>query len=383
MMMRMTTLSCILAGLIVSTPVWAQSKEFKIGFVMSLTGPGAPYGTLATKGMQAAVAAVNQSGGIGDMPARLVICDSQTVEQQAVLCVRKLLVNDQVNVLIGTGFSAQNLAVLPIVDQVGAPFFTIGASPLAFRPLKKWAFKSTTLPEDEYPSMLAYLKSKGHNSIGLIIPSGAFGDSAAKFIEDTAPKVGLSLVAKEMYALSDTDMTAQISRIRSANPDVVLNLPATTAAGAAITKKMDQLGMKQTIVVGINMQTPEFLSLVGPLAEQLLYVGIKSQLGEFGSEALAPFYRTMEAELKKIDPNAMLVSPNLQTADSVLLTREAAKNLGEKALDRETLLKSIESLNSAPGLLGRWTFSNQSHETNLSGGVTLLRYKDGKLVAAQ
>jgi hypothetical protein len=65
------------------------------------------------------------------------------------------------------------------------------------------------------------------------------------------------------------------------------------------------------------------------------------------------------------------------------VTQAAAKTLGAKALDHEALLHALEQTNNVPGIQGYWTFSPASHESSLQSGIELLRYNQGKWVAAQ
>lgn len=383
-MMRFRTLaSATIAALMVSTSL-VQAAEFKIGVAMGLTGAAAPAAEIQVKGMQAAIAVVNARGGIGGMPAKLVICDTQTVEQQAVLCARRLLFDDQVNLLLGTGNTPQTLAILPTVEQAGVPTFAVAGGTVTFRPLKKWVFKAVATNDDLVRGALQYAKAKGYKTLANIRDSGATGSDVAAVLKVAAEEFGLEVVAEETYAPTDTDMTAQLTRIRAANPDVIINMASTSAPGAIIAKKIVQLGMKQPIMVSTILQSPSYIQLAGPeAAAQTAFVGYKATVADESSSALGANFAAFKSELAKADPEAKIVGLTLTGVDGILLAQAAAKDLGEKALDPVELLRGLESLKAVPGMQGEWTFSADNHETSLLTGMTVLKHSDGNWVEAE
>src|SRR5262249_17572453 len=70
--------------------------EFKIGFVLSQIGSLAELSKVLLYGAEVGIAMVNDAGGMGGLKARLVVCDSQGKEPQAVICAKKLINDDQV-----------------------------------------------------------------------------------------------------------------------------------------------------------------------------------------------------------------------------------------------------------------------------------------------
>jgi branched-chain amino acid transport system substrate-binding protein len=362
----------------------AHAEDFKIGLVVPLTGPGADIGTYTAEGAKAAVAMVNASGGIGGMHVDMTVCDTQSTEQQAVLCTRRALFDDKVGLYLGAGTTPQTVAVQPIIAQAGVPTFAIAGATINFRPVRKWVFKALATNEDQIPAALDYLKAKGAKTIANIHDNGPFGADVDANLKTAAANAGMTIIDEELYTQTDTDMTAQVTHVREKNPDVIFDFSSNPPPGAIIAKKIAQLGMKQPIVVGVNLQTQAFAELAGDAAPQILYVGFKAAAeGEASSDALAKNLKAFRAEFAKIDPGVDVVGLSVTCADSILVTQAAAKALGAKALDHEALLHALEATNNVPGIQGYWTFSPTSHETSLKSGIALLRYDHGKWVAAQ
>ncbi len=373
------------ALLLASLPLAAaQGAEFKVGAILPLTGPGADIGRFLVEGAKATVALANTRGGIGGMHTTIVICDTQSVEQQAVLCARRLTADDKVNLLLGAGTTPQTQAILPTIAQAGVPTFAIAGGTVNFRPLKQWVFKALATNEDQIPTALDFLKQKGLTKIAMIRDNGPFGADVAANLKPYAEKIGMQLVAEEVYSPTDTDMSAQVTHIRAAKPDAIFDMSSNPPPGAIVARKIAQLGMTQPIVVGSNLQTKVFADLSGDAAEQMLYIGLKAAAANVNdNDPLAANLRAFRVEFEKIDPGVEVVALSASCADAILLTQVAAKPLGEKALDGASLLHALESLHDVPAIQGVWSFSPTSHDTSLKSGIALLRYSKGAWLPAQ
>jgi branched-chain amino acid transport system substrate-binding protein len=362
----------------------AEAQTFKVGTILPLTGPGADIGRTIVEGAKAAVALANARGGIAGMKTDIIICDTQSVEQQAVLCARRLLSEDKVNLLLGAGTTPQTLAILPTVDAAQVPMFAIAGAVVNFRPLKKWSFKSLATIEDQIPVALDELKRRGITKIASIRDNGPFGTDVAENLKIYAAKAGIEIVADELYAPSDTDMTAQVTRVRALRPQAIFDFSSNPPPGALVAKKIAQLGITVPIVVGQNLQTKVFANLAGDASDQILYIGSKAAMASVpDSDPLAANIRDFRAQFKKLTPDVEIVTLSAVASDAVLLTQAAAKSLGAKAFDGNALREALESLKDVPGVQGIWSFSPTSHESNLKDGVALLKFVKGEWHPAQ
>lgn len=384
--MDVKRLTLTLAALLTATMSFAaaEAQTFKVGTILPLTGPGADIGRTLVEGAKAAVALANARGGIGGMPTQIIICDTQSVEQQAVLCARRLVSEDKVNLILGAGTTPQTLAILPTVEAAQVPLFAIAGGVVNFRPLKKWVFKALATIEDQIPVALDDLKRKGVTKLASIRDNGPFGTDVAENLKIAAAKAGIEIIADELYAPSDNDMTAQVTRVRSLRPQAIFDMSSNPPPGALIAKKIAQLGIAVPIVVGQNLQTKVFANLAGDAAEQILYIGSKAAMSSVpDNDPLAANIRDFRAQFKKLAPDTEIVTLSAVCADSILLTHVAAKSLGAKALDGNALREALEGLKNVPGVQGIWSFSPTSHESSLKDGVALLKFAKGDWHPAQ
>ena len=362
----------------------ARAEDFKIGTILPLTGPGADIGRVLVEGAKATVVLVNKTGGIGGMHVEMIVCDTQSVEQQAVLCARRLAGEQKVNLLLGAGTTPQTLAILPTIDSVQVPLFAIAGGVVNYRPLKKWVFKAIATNEDQIPVAVAYLKSKGITTIANIHDNGPFGTDVAQTLKPAAAAAGLEIVADEVYTATDQDMSAQVTRVRAAKPAAVFDMSSNPPPGAIVAKKILQLGITVPIVVGINLQTKAFADMSGDASDQMIFIGNKAAFESVpDSDPLAPNIRAFRAAFAELHPGDTVVGLSTTCADSILVTQAAAKSLGDKALDGTALLHAIEAVQNVPGVQGIWSFSPTNHESSMKDGVALLKLVKGKWEPAQ
>lgn len=372
-----------LAAALIAVPLVAKAEDFKIGTILPLTGPGADIGRFLVEGAKATVVMVNKSGGVGGMPVTMIVCDTQSVEQQAVLCARRLSGEEKVNMILGAGTTPQTLAILPTIENAQVPLFAIAGGVVNYRPFKTWVFKALASNEDEMPIAIDYLKRHGVTKIASIRDNGPYGTDVGATLKPAAEKAGIAIIDEEVYTATDTDMSAQVTHVRAAKPDAIFDMSSNPPPGAIIAKKIAQLGMTAPIVVGINLQTKVFAELSGDAADQEVFIGAKVAIEDVpGSDPLAPNIKAFRAAFAETDPGATVVGLSASCADAIILAQAAGESLGAKALDGNALRQGLEALHDVPGVQGIWSFSPTSHESSMTDGVVMLKYAKGQWVPA-
>jgi branched-chain amino acid transport system substrate-binding protein len=383
--MRMTGMAlvaAIAAG--VATPGAATAQEFKVGFIMSLTGASAELGKETLDGAKAGIEMINSSGGIGGAKAALVICDVQSSEQQAVICARRLAFQDKVNLMVGTGSTPQTLAIIPTVMEAKVPLFAVASSPQAYEPVKKYSFKAIQGLADQIPHIVEYLKTKKLNRVYVIHDNGPLGQAIGGIFKGAVQGAGVEILGTELYSPTDTDVTAQVTRMRAAKPDAVLNIAITPPTGALIVKTMKQLGMDIPVMVGSNLQNAGFVKLAGDAVDSIVFPAAKVVLKDLPQDdVLRPSIMKFRAAFQKVHSGAEPSSLSPWLVDAMLLAQKAGETLGNKALDPEALTNKLETLSNVPGIQGIWSFSATNHGPSLKEGMVLVQFKNNGWVAAK
>jgi branched-chain amino acid transport system substrate-binding protein len=114
--------------------------------------------------------------------------------------------------------------------------------------------------------IFADLQERKLSKVAVISGSGGFDKSMRGECLKVAPTYKIEIVADETYGASDTDMTAQLTKIRASNPQAVLN--AGFGQGPAIvTRNFRQIGLTVPLYQSHGVASKEFIRLAGAAAE--------------------------------------------------------------------------------------------------------------------
>ncbi len=240
------------------------------GAVLSATGPGSPLGEpeRATLGMMETE--INKAGGVLGRPIKVIIEDDQTNPKEAVTAINKLLQQDKVVAVLGSSTSASTLALKPITEAAGIPLMALAASNAITAPPITWTWRAPPRDSLAAQTALTYIsKVMKLTKIAVLYDENAYGASGMAEIEKVSPDYGLTIVTKQSYKTEETDLTAQLTKIKAANPEVVV-VWGTNPGPAIAAKNMKQLGMTQPYVGSHGIANAKFIELAGAAAEGVI-----------------------------------------------------------------------------------------------------------------
>jgi len=246
----------------------AQAQEpIKIGAFLAVTGPAAFLGDPEQKTLELYVEKLNKAGGVLGRKLQLVSYDSAGDAERARTFAKRLIEQDKVDVIVGGSTTGETMAVVPLVEQAGVPFISLAGAVVIVEPVKKWVFK--TPHTDRMACERIFLDMRGRNiqRIALISGSGGFDRSMRGECLKVAPTYRIQVVADETYGGGDTDMTAQLTKIKNAaGVQAVLN--AGFGQGPAIvTKNFKQLAIPVPLYQSHGVASKEYIRLSGDAAE--------------------------------------------------------------------------------------------------------------------
>ncbi|MGB4588301.1 MAG: ABC transporter substrate-binding protein [Clostridiaceae bacterium] len=240
----------------------AEPEVIKIGVFEPLTGGSAAGGQMTLEGIELANKKVSEVLG---KKVELVIADNKTDKVEAANAVSRLIENDKVVAIIGSYGSSLSMAAGDIIKTAKIP--TVGDSPT--NPL-------VTLGNDYYFRVCFIDPFQG-----TVMANYAFGELGAKtaaIIQDVQQdySVGLSnyfvkafksltgseasIVETSSYNSGDQDFTAQLTNIKSKNPDVIF-APGNYGESALLIKQARELGITVPILGGDTWEAPDFLEI--------------------------------------------------------------------------------------------------------------------------
>ncbi|MCW2238932.1 ABC transporter substrate-binding protein [Azospirillum canadense] len=356
----------------------SAEETIKIGSILSVTGPAAFLGEDMKAGMEIAVEEINAAGGINGRKVDWVFYDAESQTQKAMSATRRLLTQDRVDMIVGGGsMSGIALAMAPMAEQAKVPFISTEGAMNIVQPVseRKWAFKSTVDDDSVLDRIADYLAKKDIKKVALLADSSGFGQSATEQMKLLAPKRQLD-VTYEAFNPADTDMTAQLTRIRDSGAQAIICWTV-TPAGVVFLKQAQQLGLgDRTLIHSYGFVSQRYMELAGDAAKNLLLVSVKFPVGDQlpDSDPLKPRVQELIQKFQKRygrPPNQYVA----QTYDAIQLARLAVEKGGK---DKAKLRDALEAIAGYNGTGGTFTFTPARHSGLSKDDIVMLDWKNGR-----
>ncbi len=310
------------------------ADKVKVGFLSTLSGPGAGLGVDIRDGFNLAIK--HQGGKLGGLPAEVIIADDQQKPEVAQQVTEKFLKKDKVDFMTGIVFSNIMLAVgQPIFDS--KTFFisaNAGPSQYAGEQCNPYFFNVAWQNDNLHEAVGKYVNDKGFKNVVLVAPNYPGGkDAMVGFKRFYKGKVGEEVYTK----LGQLDYAAELTQIRSLKPDAVFFfLPG----GMGINF------VKQFVAAGLSTDTQLFAPGFSADEDVIKAVGAP-MLGMFNSSHWAHDMDNPENKRFVADfQNEFGRLPSLyasQGYDAALLIDGAVRDVKGKLDDKEALRKALEA----------------------------------------
>jgi len=240
--------------------------EIRIGLVGPMSGPGAQYGAAMKEAAELAVEEINAAGGINGAEVVLFQEDDASVPAQAVSAVEKFITQNEVHVVIGCYNSSCSLAAMEVTTREGVPHINPISTALAITESgSEFIFRNCATNPMQVGTVARYLfKTFPEKTRYAIIHENTdYGIGMKESFEALLPEFpDIELVAVEAYNPGDTDFYAQLTKIKSVNPDALF-FASNLTEGSQIVKQCAELGIGDDVIkfaMG-GCSTPEFFKL--------------------------------------------------------------------------------------------------------------------------
>lgn len=376
-------LSTMLLGGCASQPDGGTPESYRIGAVLSLSGPQAGLGEPERRAIELEVERINDAGGVHGRPIEVLFEDDATDEAKAVAAASRLIEQEDVVALIAASGTGQTMAVRQEVERAGIPQMALAGGSVITADFSPLVFQTPWPNRIVVPFTLAYLRDGGVTRIGLLIDSGAYGKDGYDVIMANAEQYGIEIVADEQFNRGDTDMTTQLTKIRAENPDALL-LWAAGAEAATVMKNNAAIGGDSPLPVygGPGNGRIELIEGAAEAAEGFTFSAGKILVPEaygVGSEEYEVTTDFIDRFTERYG-----VGPDIfagHAYDGIHLIIDAMKRLTPD-FTPEDLRDEIERTNGFIGAGGTFSFSPTDHNGLSEGDLTMYRVEDGAWVLA-
>lgn len=241
--------------------------------MLSVTGGAAFIGKQSLQSVQLVTDIVNAQGGIRGKKLHIVLQDTTTSPSTAVQLLNGLI-SQHVQATFGPTFTAECSALAPLITN--GPIVSC-FSPGVHPPAGSYMFSGGVGSDSMALSIANYFRGRGWTKVAIISSTDASGqDFAENFdkVMDLPVNSGLHFVAKEHFATTDISTTAQIARIKAANPQVVITWTAGTGLGVVL-QSVHEVGLDVPIMAGnANMVHAQLDGYAAFVPKTLLFPGI-------------------------------------------------------------------------------------------------------------
>ncbi len=346
--------------------VTTKKEPIKIGAFFALSGPAAFIGTPTKLVAQMAVDQINKEGGINGRPIELVFGDTEGDPTKAVAIAKKFIYVDKVVAIIGPTRTGTGMAVKRLVEQAHVPtIMTVGGDPVIMGGKfgsYKYIFKTPQRSSTAVKRIYMYLQKKGIKKIALLTSSDGFGRDGKRWLEKLAPQYGLEIVAQESFNPRDTDMTTQLSNIRTKNPQAIVCWTI-GPAGSIVAKNVKQLGIKVPLIQCHGLPGPKYIELAGDAANGNITPSTKlmawQQLPDKDPQkpVIARFVHLYN-DVYHYNKDFPINTHSGYAWDALMILSRALKKAGP---DREKLRDAIEETKGYVGISGVYNMTPQDH----------------------
>ncbi|PZW37743.1 amino acid/amide ABC transporter substrate-binding protein (HAAT family) [Humitalea rosea] len=356
------------------------AEDIKLGFNGDLSAsPSAQSGRAAVVGIQAAMADLAREGGVLGRPLTLTIRDDLSQPPKSIQNMSDLIDNEKVVAVFGPTNSGNALAWKHIPNQKHIPVMgCIGSATDITKGTggDNYMFRVGSVDRIQVVTLMGYAKKNPRSGkIGFLTETTGYGQGGLKDLQEVAQAQGLTPAANEKFNVNDTDMTSQLSKLKSAGVETALVWAQGTPIGQ-LMRSMDKIGYFPTVLTSWAADNLSFMNAAGPqLAEKPIFLRTVSETRSPRQQALFDRVRP------NIDADSAF-SFAVHGYDGTMLLARAIQQAG--STDGAKLREALENLNgSYEGFAKTYDhpFSRTQHDALGAADQRWTCWRDGKLAA--
>jgi branched-chain amino acid transport system substrate-binding protein len=367
-----------LAAALAATLSTASAAEpIRIGALLAVTGPASFLGAPEARTLEMVVAELNAKGGVAGRKVELVLKDTAGSPEKAISFAKQLIDEEQVFAIVGPATSGETLAVKPIAEEARTLLLSCAAAEAIVTPVARYVFKTAQKDSHAIVKIFEQMKRTGITRIAVLSSNTGFGKAGREAIAKLAPEHGVQIVVDEVYDKAATDLTAEVTKVKAANVQAILNW-SIEPAQAIVLKNARQLGMKLPIFQSHGFANIQYVRAAGAAAEGVVFPASRIVVAEALPEkhpqkaVLVAYKRAYEGRYKE---DASAFGGYAHDAFAALV-----KAIGEVGPDREKVRAALEEMKGFVGTSGVFSFSAADHNGLGVDAFEMVTVKDGRFV---
>lgn len=372
--MRKTPHLTLALALVLLVALPAQAAEtLKIGGLFNLTGGMSSIDAPALNGAKLAAKLINDKGGVlGGQMLEVVGIDTKTDQRASATGAKKAL-SEGVIAGIGYGDTTFVMAAAPLFMEKKVPFVTSGAT---HPELPKWLggfFFMVPFGDDDQSHAIAdYAMDKlGAKKVAVWTDNSMdFTKALSKFFKERMEAKGGEIVLEDFFMRDDKDFSAQIARLKNADPqpDAVFVSAIPNEAGLTV-KQIREAGLTLPIISGDGFDTQLVTTVPGPELANDVYFSTHTYR-EDDRQVVQDFIADYKKEYGRAPENAFAPLGY----DAVALIADAIERAG--SAEPEALRKALSETREFEGVTGKVAYTRPTGVP--AKAVSIISVHDGK-----
>lgn len=357
----------------------SSAPSVKIGLNVELTGEMPAVGASSKNAADLFVSEINSAGGLEisgtKLPINLVVGDNGAKADQARNVAQRLISQDNVVAMVGPNASSCAIPASIVAETSKCPMI----SPWSTNPKttldengkpKNYVFRACFIDTFQARVLAKFVLNnlKAKTAAVLFDVASEAPNGQANLFKEVFEQNGGKIVAFENYTTGDRDFSAQLTKIKAANPEVIF-LPAYYNDAAGITRQARQQGITAQFVGSDAWSSPEVITLGGDDIAGSYFCNHYST--EIATPIAKKFVSDYTAKYGQAPDDVAAL-----TYDALGILVQAIKEGGK--VDRETVRNALAKIAKYDGVTGTMQFQPGSGDPIKS--AVILQIKDGKFV---
>jgi branched-chain amino acid transport system substrate-binding protein len=269
-----TCLSALLVVAGLAGSVVAQSRApIKVGLIQPLSGPVAASGNYVRMGAEIGRDWVNAKGGVLGRQLELLIEDNKSDPKEAAAAAEKLIVRDEVPVMICCWGSSMTLATMPKIEEYGVPLVveTSSARSITQRG-NPWVFRVSPPSEMEAQGLAKQLAALHIKKYDFLAVNTDWGRGAVTAFGEVLRQQGATAGAVEYMDQAATDLNAQITKIKNSGSDTLMVTTSVEQITLLLRQAQDQRLQRRIVTTGGSSSPSQLIKHAGAAADGSYHV---------------------------------------------------------------------------------------------------------------
>ena len=212
--------------------------------------------------------------------------------------------------------------------------------------------------------------------MAILTVSDAFGAAGREELKALAGPMGVTIVADEVFGPKDTDMTAQLTRIKGTDAQAIVTW-GTNPGPAVVARNRAQLKMTIPLYMSHGVASKKFIELAGPenaegilLPAGRLIVADQLPKDQPQKAILTTYIREYEAKFRQ-----PISTFGGHAWDALMLAAQAIRNA--KSAEPAAIRDALEKIRGFYGTAGEFNFSPQDHNGLTEEAFVMVRITKG------